>query len=85
MTTTRQRLAVLVAVFAFGLLVVHQSTSTGQIAPAPMVVQWQYEIDSGNDVSEATANRLGMDGWELVTVYQQHEGDFRAIYKRPVR
>jgi hypothetical protein len=81
-----QNLRTLVAaavIIILGLILLNRST--GQIPNAVQIDQWDYRIESGNDVSLATAKANGKDGWELVTVYRQNNSDLRAIYKRPLR
>ncbi len=58
-----------------------QTSTTGQVAERPG--QWQYRVESGSDFNVQRANLLGADGWELVLIYQQHEGEFRAVFKHP--
>ena len=70
-------------VITLGFVVLDRST--GQIPNVLKVDRWDYLIQSGNEVSLTSAKTNGNDGWELVTVYQQNEGDFRAIYKRSLR
>jgi hypothetical protein len=45
--------------------------------------KWEYRVIQGSDVSESMLNSLGKEGWEFVAVYQQNEGAFRSILKRP--
>ena len=40
---------------------------------------WEYRVEAAADLEEARLNRLGRDGWELVTT----DAAGRAIFKRP--
>ena len=44
--------------------------------------QWQYHVEISGVFDEKVANQLGGKGWEFVTIYEQGEGQLRAIYKR---
>ena len=76
-------LVVAAVVIVLGLLVLNRST--GQIPNAVQVDQWDYRIESGTEVAVEQAKENGLQGWELVAVYEQRSGRFRAIYKRPLR
>jgi hypothetical protein len=59
-----------------------QSTSSGQNPARTLPTRWQYKVAVGSVFDETNADRLGIEGWELVTVYKQSDGEVRAIYKR---
>jgi hypothetical protein len=61
--------------------------SPGAPGLAP-VQKWEYQIRKRLD--EAVANELGAEGWELCAAAntddrEDHPGDMRYIFKRPVR
>ncbi len=69
------------AIIMLGWFVAAQSSSRGE-GSTQGIQRWQYHIEIASEITEANASALGADGWELVTVFQQHEGQFRAIFKR---
>jgi hypothetical protein len=84
MSQNVRTLIVAAVVIALGLLALNRAIPQ-QIPNALQIDQWDYLIESGNDVSLRAAKANGKDGWELVTVYRQNDSDLRAIYKRPLR
>lgn len=47
--------------------------------------QWEYKRTSAYDLKEDTLNKLGREGWELITVYNEKStGTPWAIFKREV-
>ena len=70
------------AVIVLGWFVAMQSTSSGQNPARVVPTRWQYHIEISNELSESTANRLGIEGWEMVAIDKQNNEPFRVIYKR---
>jgi hypothetical protein len=85
MSQNFRTLVVAAVVITLGLLVLNRMLprSVAQIPNAVQIDQWEYKVDA--DVLGPTPNRLGKEGWELVTVWVQGEVAVRAIYKRPLR
>lgn len=74
-------LVVLLAVAVLGGVVASQSTSSAQ-NQARGNVQWSYRVEASSSIEEVTLNQAGGSGWELVTVYEQDKGQWRAIFKK---
>jgi hypothetical protein len=70
------------AAIVLGWFVAMQSTSSGQNPARVVPVRWQYKVAISGVFDENTANNLGSEGWELVTIYEQDKGQLRAIFKR---
>lgn len=73
-------LAMLLAVAVLGGVVASQSSSSAQ-NPA-RGIQWAYRVDTASSIEQEVLNKAGERGWELVSVYEQDKGQFRAIYKK---
>lgn len=74
-------LVMLLTVAVLGWVVASQSTSSAQ-NQARGFVQWRYRVEVASSIEEAALNQAGKSGWELVTVYEQDKGQWRAIYKQ---
>jgi hypothetical protein len=72
----------LAAMIFLGWFVASQSISTGQNQPPSKTEQWQYHVEISGVFDEKVANQLGGKGWEFVAIYEQGQGQLRAIYKR---
>ena len=70
------------AAIVLGWFVAMQSTSSGQNPARIVPARWQYKVAIGGTFDETTANNMGSEGWELVTIYEQDKGQLRAIFKR---
>jgi hypothetical protein len=71
-----------VVVIVLGWFAAMQSTSSGQNPARVVPTRWQYNFEVGNQLDESTANRLGIEGWEMVTFDKQPNDVYRVIYKR---
>lgn len=74
-------LVMLLAVAVLGWVVASQSTSSAQ-NQSKGDVRWRYRVEVAGAFEEGALNQAGGAGWELVTVYEQDKGQFRAIYKQ---
>ena len=74
----------LVGAFATGLFVA-QSTPVSADTHAPKKSQWQYQCFQAEGVAQVTerANKMGQQGWELVTSAGT-KGNTLWCFKRPL-
>jgi hypothetical protein len=45
-------------------------------------VQWEYKV-MNEGFNADLANKWGVEGWELVTIYEQPGAQIRSVFKRP--
>ena len=45
--------------------------------------KWEYKVIKGSSTNEDELNRLGQEGWELVTAALGADSSFRLYLKRP--
>lgn len=70
MSTNRWMCLVAITVLLVGLLAVLVPTSPGQAPAAKPVVIWEYKLHfAGNEDHLESLNKLGLQGWEMVTAY----------------
>jgi hypothetical protein len=70
MNTNRWMGFVAISVLLLGLLAVLVPTSPGQAPTAKPGVIWEYKLHfAGNEDHLEPLNKLGLEGWEMVTAY----------------
>jgi hypothetical protein len=71
-------------VLLVGWVIVSESPSVGQ--PPQSGTQWEYRVADCHFSAVHDFNAIGRDGWELVTISENHtKSGFVAVYKRPAR